>query len=108
MDAPLAMTLTDTISQDDICQIKLSSSNNRQAVLRRPVSIKTTFFVKALDFSELSFFCKQLWKGHAMDRPLFISKTQGIKEICVFMAELHEGEVCKSGAMTLWLNVQAV
>lgn len=54
MDAPLVMTLTDVISEDNILQRKLFSSNNSQAVLSRTVWIKTPFFVKVLDFLELS------------------------------------------------------
>lgn len=54
MDSPLVMMLTGIISQDDILQRKISSSNNSKAVLSRTVWIKAPFCVKALYFPELS------------------------------------------------------
>lgn len=54
MDAPLLRMLTDVISQDDILQRNLASSNYSQAVLSWTVWTRTPFFVKALEFSQFS------------------------------------------------------
>lgn len=84
MDAPLLRMLTDVIFQDDILQRNLASSNYSQAVLSRTVWIRTPFFVKALEFSQFSLTGKAVVESPYVDRPLFMSRTQGIKVICVF------------------------
>lgn len=77
MDAPLVMTLTDVISQDDILQRKLSSSNNSQAVLSRTVWIKTSFFGKTLDLPELSLCGKAVVeRTHDGQTPFYFQDTR--------------------------------